>query len=41
MGTGDVIAQMTLEKKSLQTLEIKRTATFTAIGFFYLVRKNN
>jgi len=40
MGTGDVIAQVTLEKKSIQTLDIKRTASFTAIGLFYLVQQS-
>lgn len=38
MGAGDVLAQMTLEKKNIQSLELKRTATFTAIGVFYIVR---
>lgn len=41
MGAGDVIAQMTLEKKNILSLELKRTATFTAIGVFYIVRSPN
>ncbi|XP_065333291.1 protein Mpv17-like [Cloeon dipterum] len=36
MGAGDVIAQVTLDKKTLLAIDVRRTGTFTAIGFFYL-----